>query len=199
MAKILSSRHKKKLAVSIHSSAYPAYSFFQKQACLFSKSALDLNVISTLNTGLTLHAISTTGNQIELISGFEVLSFSLAKLALNDYVVILYSRDELTEIEITHRAWYGVLRSLLSSLDSHHLEKFRRELNHSAPQELLLSLFKQKQVSQASLAKRTSMSRSALAQQNSKTVPRPDQQVRNERSIFDTLLQGRTPNDRADS
>ncbi|WP_406734571.1 hypothetical protein RJD39_16420 [Vibrio scophthalmi] len=195
MAKILSNRHKKNLAVSIHESAYPAFSFFQKQAHLCNKTALNLDVISSLNYGLTLHAVENNSGQILLISGFEFLSFSLAKLSLNDYVIILYSEIELTETEIAHRAWNGVLRSFLSSIDARHLERFRRDLNQAAPTELLQSLFKQKQVSQSKMAKFTSMSRSALAQQSAKPIQSSGGQDPSEITIFDSLVQGRSPHD----
>lgn len=195
MAKLVNNRDKKNLSVTIHESAYPAFSFFQQQVRLFQKEAINLDVVSTLNKGLTLHAINNRDGKIALISGFEFMSFSLAYLSLDDYIIVLYSDQELTESEIEHRAWCGVFRSCLSTLDNQYIENFRRSINELAPIELRQSLFNKKQVSQNSMANITSMSRSALAQQHRKLTQTPSPKDACDPSTFEALLQSRLRND----
>ena len=165
MAKILGSKQKKYLEFSIHPYALPAFEFFNQSSLLVNKTKMERQALIDLNVGLPLQGVFES-NHLQIVSGFEFISFSLAELDLSVCEVIIHSN--LANNDIAQKAWSAVIRSLLTSLDPHQLELTRRALNESAPKSVLNSVFGKNKLSQSCFAEITHLSRSTLAQQYSK-------------------------------
>ncbi len=166
MAKILPERSKKRLEFSVHPAALSAFNFFQSQNFLFNKMVFNGSIIEQINVGLTLHAVEKSDTHIEIISGFESITFSMATLRLKQHDVILHRG--LSDEDIALRSWKGVLRAILTSIHPKNLESFRRSFNSDAPPDVIELLCKKSQLSQKALAELASVSRSALALQHTK-------------------------------
>ena len=166
MAKMLGSRQKKHVEFYIHPYALSAFEFFNQSTLLVNKAKMERQTLIDLNEGLPLQGVFES-NHLQIVSGFEFISFSLAELDLSVCEVIIHSN--LADKDIAQKAWTAVIRSLLTSLDPHQLELTRRALNESAPKSVLNSVFGKNKLSQSCFAEMMHLSRSTLAQQYSKS------------------------------
>ncbi|NOH98125.1 hypothetical protein [Vibrio sp. 99-70-13A1] len=192
MPHILSVHRKKRLEFFIHTAALPAFSFFHSREFWVDKTEIGLAQLESLSLGLSLQAVRGSGNRIEIISGFEYLSFSLTTLNFVDCEVLIH--DNMSDEDIRKRSWLAVIRTMLSSLDSKSAEDFRRTLNRQAPKQILKALFCKSMLSQTKLSGLTHTSRSALAQQNTKSH-QPQQSPSVTLSIFEQLVMEQKHND----
>lgn len=78
--------------------------------------------------------------------------------------------DDISDEEIERRAWTGVLRVLISSLQNSHLELFRKRLNDTAPEHVIQTFFSGKSLTQKKLVSCTPLSLSGLKKQT-KSIP----------------------------
>lgn len=190
MAKIIPDRDKKKLSISIHPAAKPAFEFFNSQAFLFDKTLFTIDTLRTLNQYSTLHALELERGKVLLFSGFEYFGFDLSNTGFDKCIIIAH-RD-LTDADIQLRAWVNITRTLLSSLQPQQIEFFRRHFNQSAPNELVRILSNRNKISQPQLAKWTSLSRSGLARQKSRESDTNNCEPQSPSSIFDMLIREST-------
>lgn len=193
MSRICLERHKKKLdnfQVSIHPYAMPAFEFFNSCVFIFDIPKLKTKQLQSINYGLTLHMIESKNKDLAITSGFEYSTFSLANIHYPSCDIIIH--DELNNEDIEKRAWFAVLRSLLTSISPGQLECLRRELNSTAPAHIMTAAFQKKQLSQMGLSNFSSLSRSALSQQHKASLDDMNSHpIGLETSIFHSLKERR--------
>ena len=162
LARLLSTAKKKETSIELHPLVENAYSFFHSQSFLFDKVNLGLNVLESLQSEQIFSVIRSDDKYL-LISGFETLGFSIESFDFRDRILIVY--DNLSDKEIEEKAWSGVFKILLSSMQENQLEPFRNSLNNSAPEFIIKNLFLSKKLTQKSLSECTPISISGLKKQ----------------------------------
>ncbi|MEJ6078407.1 hypothetical protein MT391_07625 [Vibrio sp. 1-Bac 57] len=167
MARLLSTAKKKETSIELHPLVENAYSFFHSQSFLFDKVNLGLNVLESLQSEQIFSVIRSDDKYL-LISGFETLGFSIESFDFRDRILIVY--DNLSDKEIEEKAWSGVFKILLSSMQENQLEPFRNSLNNSAPEFIIKKLFLSKKLTQKSLSECTPISISGLKKQKKRAT-----------------------------
>lgn len=164
MPRFLASSGRKHLSVEIHPAAKPAYEFFHSQSMRFSKVELGKNCIDLLFSSNIYLATAPFKNKIHLVSGFEIIGFSLVHLNLKDLTIII--DNDLTDKDVETKAWGAVLRNIFSSVNCHHLDALRKQLNQSSiSPELMTQIFNSNVLSQEQLATISGLSISGLKKQ----------------------------------
>jgi len=167
LARLLSTAKKKETSIELHPLVENAYSFFHSQSFLFDKVNLGLNVLESLQSEQIFSVIRSDDKYL-LISGFETLGFSIESFDFRDRILIVY--DNLSDKEIEEKAWSGVFKILLSSMQENQLEPFRNSLNNSAPEFIIKNLFLSKKLTQKSLSECTPISISGLKKQKKRAT-----------------------------
>ena len=167
LARLLSTAKKKETSIELHPLVENAYSFFHSQSFLFDKVNLGLNVLESLQSEQIFSVIRSDDKYL-LISGFETLGFSIESFDFRDRILIVY--DNLSDKEIEEKAWSGVFKILLSSMQENQLEPFRNSLNNSAPEFIIKKLFLSKKLTQKSLSECTPISISGLKKQKKRAT-----------------------------
>ncbi len=163
MLKLLAQRAKKNLVVTIHPLAENAYQFFRSQSFIVDKTKLGFSTIDSLLDGHLFSATQPGKEQCQLIGGFDVIGFSLHHINFERHNILVY--EKMSDVEIERFAWRSVLRSLLSSIDTHQLEPIRTSLNNQAPRHIIQELFSANSLTQAQLAHIANISVSGLKKQ----------------------------------
>lgn len=179
MAVILSKKKKKNLSIDIHPAAYAAYELYHSLGFMFDKTQLGTELLDRISQAQIYRAVYLTDDKIGLISGFEIVGFSLPSLKRNDVKILL--EKDINEDEITMIAWSGVLRVLFSSVDSSSLELMRQALNLHAPDSIRRVFFNNQTLTQKHLSNFANISVSGLKKQRKNrlnsavnTLPKPD-------------------------
>ncbi|PNH88240.1 hypothetical protein C1M56_10495 [Vibrio diazotrophicus] len=163
MPKLLTLRTKKNLVITIHPLAENAYQFFRSQSFLFDKTKLSFSTIESLLEGHIFSATQPKKDQCLLIGGFDVIGFSLSNINFERHDLLIY--EKMTDADIERFAWKSVLRTFLTSIDSHRLESIRVSLNDHAPAHIIQEVFSAKLLTQAQLANVANLSVSGLKKQ----------------------------------
>jgi hypothetical protein len=163
MARLLAQGAKKELRIDIHPCAEKAYQFFLSQTSLFNKNKFSLASLEDILEGHVFNAIHCKANQYQLISGFNVIGFSINQVDFKKHQIIIY--ENLSDTDIESHAWKCTLRSLLTSISSHHLEVFRKSLNQHAPSHIIKQIFASKSLTQQQLSTIADISVSGLKKQ----------------------------------
>ena len=168
LARLLSTAKKKETSIELHPLVENAYSFFHSQSFLFDKVNLGLNVLESLQSEQIFSVTQTCDGKYLLISGFEILGFSIENFDFRNRILIVY--DNLSDKEIEEKAWSGVFKILLSSMQENQLEPFRKSLNDSAPEFFLQKIFLSKKLTQKKLSGFSPISISGLKKQRKKVT-----------------------------
>jgi hypothetical protein len=187
MARFLATSGRKNLSVEIHSAAKPAYDFFHSQSMRFDKIELGRKCVDQLCSSNIYLATSPSKNKLLLVSGFEIIGFSLVHLNLNELTIVI--NNDLTDDDIEARAWCAALRTMLSSVNCHQLEPLRKQLNHSIISPgLMTKIFKSTGLTQEQLSRISGLSVSGLKKQRTKSSePLPYVEDETEFEIFQKL------------
>jgi len=168
LTRIFTTPKQKKIAISLHPSAENAYTFFHSQSFVFDKINLGLDTLGSLYTDQIFSVTRSCEDKYLLISGFEILGFSFENFDFRNQILVVY--DELSEKEIEEKAWAGVFKILLSSMQENQLEPFRKSLNNLAPTYIVQKLFQSKKLTQKKLSGYTQISISGLKKQKRKST-----------------------------
>lgn len=163
MSKILSSKAKKKLSFCIHPDAKNAFDYYHSIKPIFDPIKLKPSGLQALYQDQIFRASYLPDGRIGLISGFEIVGFSLILFNKNDACIVI--DKGLTSEQISKKSWFSVLRVLYSSLDQKYLEAIRLSLNDQLPHEYFQDIHQADKLTQKHVSILANVSVSGLKKQ----------------------------------